>query len=266
MILSGNLSNWSVADLIQIMRVTAKTGGLRIDGSRTGVIYFRDGNVAGAELRGQNPPTDNDSSWACLVDAVYVLSQVNDGSFFVGDDELDQRGSTWGVSEVMAAVERVAHLEGEIRSLGVGESTEMRLTPTSGASVTLGAEDWAAVAAIARVFSLETLEQELGRSRALHVINALVGRGLAELTEELVSPADAPVEEVPTLAWFDQKRSTDNDLDLDTDINFVPRSQITPEAETETVSRRALRGRSASPSTTLVSGVMDDMRRIRAGQ
>jgi hypothetical protein len=228
------------------------------------VIYFRDGNMVGAELRGQNPPTDTDSAWAALVDAVYVLSQVRDGSFFVAEASADEGGSAWGVPEVMAAVERLAHLEGEIRSRGVGESTGMRLTATSGSPVTLAPEDWAAVASIARVFSLETLEQEMGRTRALHVVNALVGRGLAELAEEPVPAPDEPAEEVPPPAWFEQSPPTK--VDLDTDISFASRSRITPEDEDETLSRRALRGRSASPSTTLVSGVMDDMRRMRTGQ
>ena len=51
--LSGNLSNWSVADLLQMMRVTSKTAALRIEGTRAGVIHFQEGKLAAATLAGQ---------------------------------------------------------------------------------------------------------------------------------------------------------------------------------------------------------------------
>ena len=50
--LSGQLTDWSINDLLQIMQVTQKTGSLDIDGERRGRVHFRDGSVTGAELSG----------------------------------------------------------------------------------------------------------------------------------------------------------------------------------------------------------------------
>ncbi|HWL48633.1 MAG TPA: DUF4388 domain-containing protein, partial [Acidimicrobiia bacterium] len=81
--LSGQLSDWSINDLLQIMQVTKKTGSLDIEGERRGRVHFRDGRVTGAELTGfEGAHTGSDL--AGVADILYVLSSVAEGSFSVG--------------------------------------------------------------------------------------------------------------------------------------------------------------------------------------
>jgi CheY-like chemotaxis protein len=47
---AGSLSDLGVVDLVQTFEVGRKTGTIRLEGDRSGVIYFRDGRVIDAEL------------------------------------------------------------------------------------------------------------------------------------------------------------------------------------------------------------------------
>jgi len=47
---TGSLSDLGVVDLVQTFEVGRKTGSVRLDGERSGTIYFRDGRVIDAEL------------------------------------------------------------------------------------------------------------------------------------------------------------------------------------------------------------------------
>ena len=81
--LSGQLSDWSMNDLLQIMQVTKKTGSLDIEGDRRGRVHFREGRVTGAELTGvdgAHTGSDRDG----VADILYVLASVGEGSFSVG--------------------------------------------------------------------------------------------------------------------------------------------------------------------------------------
>jgi len=81
--LSGQLSDWSINDLLQIMQVTKKTGSLDIEGERRGRVHFREGRVTGAELTGFDG-AHTGSDRAGVADILYVLSSVAEGSFSVG--------------------------------------------------------------------------------------------------------------------------------------------------------------------------------------
>ena len=81
--LSGQLSDWSINDLLQIMQVTKKTGSLDIDGERRGRIHFREGLVTGAELTDAKESRDG-TDRGTVADALYVLSMLSSGSFAVG--------------------------------------------------------------------------------------------------------------------------------------------------------------------------------------
>jgi CheY-like chemotaxis protein len=47
---SGNLSDMGVVDLVQTFEIGRKTGVIRIQGERSGMVYFRDGKAVDAEL------------------------------------------------------------------------------------------------------------------------------------------------------------------------------------------------------------------------
>src|SRR5437868_15429229 len=54
---AGSLSDMGVVDLVQTFEIGRKTGTIKLEGERTGVIYFKEGKVIDAELgrlRGEN--------------------------------------------------------------------------------------------------------------------------------------------------------------------------------------------------------------------
>ena len=266
MMLSGNLSNWSVADLLQMMRVTAKTAALRIEGTRAGVIHFNEGKVAGATLSGQRPTSEVDQLRRSTIYALFVLTGPTEGSFFVASPEFDPASPSWEVSEIMAEVEHLRLIESEIHALGVEENSPLVLSNDVPSPVTLHAEDWATLVSLVPPFSLASLERTLGRTRAFQVVNALLTRGLTvkDLTEVPVAPTQpvAPVakqDEFPVLEWLGD-HPAEGAIDLSTDIPIARPDE--PE-HVEADPKRNLKGVHASADTTLVSGVLDDMRRIR---
>jgi hypothetical protein len=70
--LSGQLADWTMDDLLQIVQVTKKTGSLDIVGVHKGRVHFREGNITGAELyssKGVYAGTDT----SIIADVVCVL-------------------------------------------------------------------------------------------------------------------------------------------------------------------------------------------------
>ncbi|HUP15497.1 MAG TPA: DUF4388 domain-containing protein [Acidimicrobiia bacterium] len=267
MMLSGNLSNWSVADLLQMMRVTGKTAALRIEGTRAGVIHFNEGKLAGATLAGQRPPMEPDQLRRSTIDALFVLTGPTEGSFFVASPEFDPNSPSWEVTEVMAEVEHLRLIESEIRALGVEENSPLVLSADVPSPVTLHAEDWVTLVALVPAFSLASLERTMGRTRAFQVVNTLLSRGLTvkdtAFEVDLAPPPPVekiptPAEEFPVLEWLGD-HPAEGEVDLSTDIPTRPDEEVPAEPD----ARRHLKGVHASAETTLVSGVLDDMRRLR---
>ncbi|MGH8928156.1 MAG: DUF4388 domain-containing protein [Acidimicrobiia bacterium] len=269
--LSGNLSNWSVADLLQMMRVTGKTAALRVEGSRAGVIHFIEGKIGGANLPGQRVSLDPEQNRRATIDAIFVLTGPAEGSFFVASPELDPSAPTWEVAEIMSEVEHLRLIESDIRAQGVDADTPLVLSADVPSPVTLHAEDWATLVSLVPAFSLDSLERAMGRTRAFQVVNTLLARGLTikntafELDLAPVSepePEPIPVavatEEFPVLEWLGD-HPAEGGVDLSTDL--VSSGQDTDQVPVD--EKRHLRAVVASPETTLVSGVLDDMRRLR---
>lgn len=290
MLLSGSLSNWSVNDLLQIMRVTAKTATLRIDGSRPGVIHFGDGRIVGAGLAGQRVPRNAEEALRATVDALHVLTSSGDGAFLVAEPDFDPALRGWDVAEVMMEVERLRQMEHEVTSQGVTESTSLRLASEVATPVTLHSEEWAAICALVPSFSLSSLQEAFGNSRALQFLSALLGRGLtvpAPDTQFEVAIDTVPVPEpivlnevsvvvneepdLPILDWLGDHQ-VEGAVDLspgtsDDDEDYEEGDEEEEEEEYEVdPNRRALRSVVAAPETTLVSNVLGDMRKLRTGQ
>lgn len=278
MMLSGNLSNWSVIDLLQMMRVTGKTAALRIEGTCAGVIHFNDGKIAGAALAGQRPTGDPEQVRRAAIDALFALTGPAEGSFFVASPEVDPHAPSWEVAEIMAEVEHLRMIERDVRSQGVDHRTPLVLNADVPSPVTLHAEDWTTLVSLVPAFSLEALEKVMGLGRSFQVVNTLLARGLTvrdlapielEVVEAPPVPEPEPVaevtpEEFPVLEWLGDRPAAAS-VDLSTDL---PRDgEILAETGTDGAesdpSRRHLKAVVASPETTLVSGVLDDMRRLR---
>ena len=192
MILAGRLADWSVPDLLQIMRITNKTGSLEIEGPmRKGVIYFREGRIVGARLDPAGPDRPDQDLKDTVIEAVYVLQLLQDGTFAVGDVEIDDVDVDWDPPEILEAAQTQLEVEEEIRRNGIGDDTALRLARRVSEPVMLSPDEWAVLADLTSSFSLAELEWRLGRSRAVSAIRSFRDAGVIEVTEERGGPPPA---------------------------------------------------------------------------
>jgi hypothetical protein len=278
--LSGQLSDWSMNDLLQIMQVTKKTGSLDIEGDRRGRVHFREGRVTGAELTGidgAHTGSDRDG----VADILYVLASVGEGSFSVGAaDGPDAKG--WTVEEVLQDVEALQTLESEVADSGLFEANGVKLTHEVGEAVTLEPGDWHTFVNLVPAFSFGALEARYGRGTAVRMFHTLNRLGLAEtvaVPEEEADWLNRLAEGVaPGVTWNGHaevgETSTEEPEPAPAEASIEPEPAIEPEAaDVEPVpvaatekarSQTELKGVSAPASTTLTDGVYDEIRRLRS--
>ena len=273
--LSGQLSDWSIGDLLQIMQVTKKTGSLDISGDRRGRLHFRDGNLIGAELSGANGSyTGSDRN--SVADILYVLSTLEEGSFSVGPaDGPDGKG--WPTEEVLAEVEALRSLEGEVIDAGLFEASGVRLDAELGEALKIEPEDWRVLVSLVQPFTFTQLETRLGRGGAVRVFHTLHRLGVAEPIEEGeaadwldrlaedISPDGGepawldPTEPVGTIGEPEAGSQADDELNIeetdDEEEKIAPLAQVRP---------HNAKGVSAPASTTLTDSVYDEIRRLRS--
>lgn len=290
--LSGQLSDWSIHDLLQIMQVTKKTGSLDIDGERRGRIHFRNGSVTGAELTGSRGSyTGQDRG--TIADILYVLSTLDAGSFSIGPaDGPDVPG--WGVEEIVEDLDSLRHLEGEVVDAGLFEAVGIRLARDLDEALTIQPDDWAVLVSLVQPFTFAILEAQLGRGGAVRLIHTLHRLGVAEPVDDvddeaslLGSVADRVAGE---LAWLEEKAAETPappilekpPVELEPVAAAEPATPDEPEepeepdlpdepAATELLEPVGdpdrlvnLRGVAAPASTTLTDGVYDEIRRLRS--
>jgi len=274
--LSGQLSDWSVNDLLQIMQVTKKSGSLDIDGERRARIFFGEGRVTGAELMGaKGSYLGADRSG--IADILYVLSGLENGTFSVGPaDGPEIKG--WTVEEILADVEALRSLEGEVVDAGLFEATGVRLIHEIEGPITIEPEDWHALVTLVQPFTFNHLEVKFGRGTAVRIFHTLHRLGMAE----------AQVAEDGESNWLDRLAedvspgaSTPNWLENlpepepePAEIELVVEPAEEPEpvhmskaAEARSHSSKVsveVKGVSAPASTTLTDGVYDEIRRLRS--
>jgi hypothetical protein len=268
--LSGQLSDWSIHDLLQIMQVTRKTGSLDIDGDRRGRIHFRNGGVSGAELTGGNGSYAG-SDRGSIADILYVLSTLSEGSFSVGPaDGPDSAG--WDVEDVLADVEALRHLEGEVIDAGLFEASAVRLVPSVSEPVSIDPHDWAALVALINPFTFTELEATMGRGGAVRVFHTLHRLGVAEPVpgsedDESVwldSVADGVASETTEATWLEEK-AAESASGPAVIAPFADEGEDAEEDEQEeTREHEPVLGVSAPASTTLTDGVYDEIRRLRS--
>jgi hypothetical protein len=279
--LSGQLSDWSINDLLQIMQVTKKTGSLDIEGQRRGRVHFREGRVTGAELTGLEGPNAG-SDRASVADILYVLSSVAEGSFSVGAaDGPDAKG--WTVEEVLIDVEGLQTLEGEVVETGLFEANGVKLIHEIADPVTVDPGDWQTFVNLVPAFSFGALESRYGRGTAVRMFHTLNRMGLAET----VAIPEEEAEWLDRLAEGVAANSTWNGADGEAEVATAPEPELEiVEDQTEPAPIEApeitqpepiavaaskpgranveLKGVSAPASTTLTDGVYDEIRRLRS--
>lgn len=282
--LSGQLSDWSINDLLQIMQVTKKTGSLDIEAERRGRIHFKEGTVTGAELTGGNGRYLGDDR-SGIADVLYVLSALEEGTFAVGAAD-GPDGEGWSVEDVLADVEALRGLEGDVVDAGLFEADGVRLIEKVEAPLTIEPEDWASVVALVRPFAFADLEERLGRGGAVRILHTLHRLGVAEavqvedaqdeepegsndedesgwldrLAEDIVPPSDEPT-------WVEETRDeVDDEVEADEGSAEVKVEKVGPTvSELSPVRAHTdVRGVSAPASTTLTDGVYDEIRRLRS--
>ncbi len=279
--LSGQLSDWSINDLLQIMQVTKKTGSLDIEGQRRGRVHFREGRVTGAELNGVDG-AHTGSDRAGVADILYVLSTVAEGSFSVGAaDGPDAKG--WTVEEVLVDVDALQTLEGEIAETGLFEANGVKLINEIAEPMNVEPADWQTFVNLVPTFSFGALEAKYGRGTAVRTFHTLSRLGLAEtvaIPEEEAEWLDRLAEGVASNgAWNGAGGETDDQpvaepeleiVEEVTETETVEEAEVTePEPVSVATSKpgRAhveLKGVSAPASTTLTDGVYDEIRRLRS--
>lgn len=176
--LSGQLSDWSINDLLQIMQVTKKTGSLDIEGERRGRIHFVDGAVTGAELSGEKGIYEG-TDRASVADILYVLSTLDTGSFGVGPAD-GPDGDGFAVEDVMGEVSALRSLEGEVIDAGLFEAAGVKLVGEIDESITMEPEDWHVLVSLVQPFTFDFLESRVGRGGAVRIFHALHRLGVAE--------------------------------------------------------------------------------------
>lgn len=268
--LSGQLSDWSINDLLQIMQVTKKTGSLDIEGERRGRIHFRDGEVTGAELSGAKG-TYVGTDRGAVADILYVLSTLTSGSFSVGGaDGPDADG--WTVEHVMSDVEALKSLEGEVIDAGLFEAAGVRLTQDIDGPITISPEDWTVVVALVHPFTFSQLEALMGRGGAVRVFHTLHRLGVVETIDSEDDEAgwlDRLAEDIAPISDTTGRVEGSEGVDASSAEEPPPlepaEEAVPPTPEPATEPRTVgVRGVSAPASTTLTDGVYDEIRRLRS--
>ena len=287
--LSGQLSDWSISDLLQIMQVTKKTGSLDIDAERRGRIHFKEGTVTGAELTGDRGRYLGDDRSA-IADVLYVLSTMEEGTFAVGAAD-GPDGDGWSVEDVLADVEALRGLEGDVVDAGLFEADGLRLIESVEEPITIAPDDWVSVVSLVRPFTFADLEERLGRGSAVRILHTLHRLGVAEaiviedspdegseetrdedesgwldrLAEDIDPPSDEPTW-VETHEDVEETRDEDAQADGgDHQPGEVEVERVGPSVSEIPIKTPAdVRGVSAPASTTLTDGVYDEIRRLRS--
>jgi hypothetical protein len=296
--LSGQLSDWTVNELLQIMQVTKKTGSLTIEGDRRGRIHFREGSVTGADLTGTRQ-TYVAEDRGTIADVLYVLSSLTKGSFAMGANDAPE-GDGWPVDEILADVASLAELESQVEESGLIDATGVRVAESLEDAIELEPEDWQVIASLVQPFTFAHLESRFGRGGAVRALHTLHRLGVAEAVKSedesqfLDKLAEGISAESSEPTWLESK-STEELLPSVSDVteeDLVPvveakhaAAEVEPvgaheeshdaedldgvevDEEIHLVTKRepvAVRGVAADASTTLTDGVYDEIRRLRS--
>jgi hypothetical protein len=298
--LSGQIADWSINDLLQIMQVTKKTGSLDIEGERRGRIHFVDGAVTGAELSGDKG-TYRGTDRGSIADILYVLSTLETGTFGVGAAD-GPDGDGLAVEDVMGEVAALRSLEGEVIDAGLFEAPGVRLVREIDESFTMDPDDWQSIVALVQPFTFDHLESRVGRGGAVRIFHTLHRLGVAEAIEDndesewldqlaggIATGSSEPtwleqIQEDPVKPVGDGSRleedaaakhiapaeapvaesTVESDHDADASDRDEPGRDEKPKSPQRQPQPAGVRGVSAHASTTLTDGVYDEIRRLRS--
>ncbi len=204
MILNGQLDDWTVEDLLQIMRITGKTGSLNIVSSPSASIHFSEGRVCGIDIKDVEDLSDTDPAVAAnvMAERLRMILPLRTGRFHIGG-LARHSGNSMDVPDLLEAVSKLIALERAALGDDITEETplklRLRLDP-----VTLEPDTWLAIVDLVGTFSLERLMGRVGRSEAIQLLALLRSEDLFEPTDEplprfseLPAPGRVSVESPP---------------------------------------------------------------------
>jgi hypothetical protein len=194
MMMAGRLGEWSVEDLLQIARITQKTTSIEIvTATRSGVVYLRQGRLVDAELHPE--PVGGGDHASRIVEALYVLSAMRDGTFEFGTRPVPPSGPSIEVKTVLDAVEKDMQREKRLADMGIASSETLGVAAEITDPLTLQPLMWRLLTDLIAPFSVETLERRIGRRKAvatvlmLEVAGVLTRRGEPLIVEQTPEPA-----------------------------------------------------------------------------
>lgn len=181
--LEGDLGEFPLTDIIQLVDLSKKTGAAHLIGRRgvqelEGWLYFRDGRIIGAELLDKEP-----------LEAVYTFFTFTSGPFEVYDGiELDH--PTISVSNEVIIMEGImrqdawSNIEAHVPSLDM--VPRLIPNPSSGTTeINLEAEEWRVLTMVNGKNTVSAIAQRsgLGEFRTCEIIAQLLTSGLIEERE-----------------------------------------------------------------------------------
>ncbi|MBX0327519.1 DUF4388 domain-containing protein [Oscillochloris sp. ZM17-4] len=198
MALEGDLSEFPLTDIIQLVDLSKKTGGVSIRGLRgsqhfDGWLYFRDGKIVGAEMDGHTP-----------LDAVYTFFTLSSGPFRFHDERVLSQPTITVSNEViiMEGIMRQdewATIHEHVPSLNL--VPRLVPNPTTGNSeINLEAEEWRILTMVNGKNTIGQIAQRsgLGEVRTCEIVAQLLQSGLIENRE--IAPGEALAPEFERIA------------------------------------------------------------------
>ena len=183
MALEGDLSEFQLTDLIQLVDLSKKSGAVFLQGRRgqqqfDGWLYFRDGKIIGARLNNLPP-----------LEAAYTFFTFTSGPFRFHDDvQLDVPTITQSnemiIMEGIMRQDAWAKLQQHVPSL----SMIPRLVPNpaaTGSEINLEADEWRVLTMVNGKNTVAQIAQRsgLGEMRTCEIIAQLLASGLIEKRE-----------------------------------------------------------------------------------
>jgi hypothetical protein len=189
MALAGDLSEFPLTDIIQLVQLSKQTGGVQLSGERGGQrfegwLFFRDGKIIGASMPGMQP-----------MEAIYTFFTLSSGPFQFHEDKRIETPTITVSNEViiMEGVMRQdawADIQRHVPSLGL--VPRLVPNPASGSSeINLEAEGWRILTMVNGRNTVAQIAQRsgLGEFRTCEIIAQFLQNGLIEVREAAAEPA-----------------------------------------------------------------------------
>jgi hypothetical protein len=180
MALAGDLSDFPLTDIIQLLDLSKKTGGVFIQGRRgqqqlDGWLYFRDGKITGAQM-GKLP----------ALEAAYIFFTFTSGPFRFHDDvQLDVPTITQSnemiIMEGIMRQDAWSKIQEHVPSLNM--VPQLVTNPSStGTEINLEADEWRVLTMVNARNTVSQIAQRsgLGEVRTCEIIAQLLASGLIQ--------------------------------------------------------------------------------------